>query len=142
MSQDDSSREATKILAVEIYKLRASGMSTLDIARQLKISRRTVSRALGSPTGKQMLKHARDRLEALIEDAIDVYEESLRNNKEDMTNAQKAAKDVLKNFGLLRDSIDMNHHFPKPTVVKRLSDGTEVVLGAGTTTKDDDGEET
>ena len=131
MAQDET-RQATKVLTAKCFELKTQGLSTIEIAEQLGCSRATVSRALNSKTGKELFDDARERIKTLISKAINVYDESLANSAKDMTNAQKAARDVLKNFGLLKDSIDISHSFPKPTVIKRLTDGSEVVLGAET----------
>ena len=77
------------------------------------------------------------KITEMIDDAINVYKQSLGNAAVDMTNAQKAARDILKNAGLLKDSVDLNHSFPKPTVIKRR-DGTEIVLGASGSSDEED----
>jgi predicted transcriptional regulator len=126
---------AVDIRRIEAYELRRKGLSTQAIADRLGITRQTVSEYLNSRDVKEIIQSARDRLKNLVEASVDVYAMSLSNAKSDMTNAQRAARDVLKNYGLLREEVDLNHNFPKPTVIKRV-DGTEIVLGA-TENKDD-----
>lgn len=120
------------LLKAKAIDMRAQGVTTQAIADELGVARQTVSAWLNSRDVKEIINEGRARLKALIAPSIDVYAMSLKNAPADMTNAQKAARDVLKNFGLLKDQVDIAHTFPRPTVIKRV-DGTEVVFG----TKDD-----
>lgn len=134
--QDNKPPQPTTQRAVDIKRMRAlelrrTGMSTQAIADELGVHRSTVSQYLNSRDVKEIIKAAQDRLKGLLEPAVDVYAMSLKNAAGDMTNAQKAAKDILKTFGVIKENLELSHVFPKPTVIKRV-DGTEVVLGSKT----------
>lgn len=116
------------LLKTRAIDLRRQGMKVQEIADKIGVHRVTVSRWLNSRDVKEIIDEAKARLKALIEPAVEVYAMSLKNAPQDMTNGQRAARDILKNFGLIKDQVDLNHTFPKPTVIKRM-DGTEVILG-------------
>jgi predicted transcriptional regulator len=128
-------QQAVDIKRMRALELRRTGMSTQAIADELGVARQTVSGYLNSRDVKEIIKAAQDRLKSLLDPAVDVYAMSLKNAKGDMTNAQKAAKDILKTFGVIKENLELSHVFPKPTVIKRV-DGTEVILG----TKNEDDE--
>lgn len=136
---DDKSTVATKMIATRCYELKAQGYRNHEIAEMLGLSRATISRAINSPTGKGMLKNAQKRIEQLVDDSIEVIEQAIHGAGSDMTNGFKAAVAVLKTMGLLKESVDLNHNFPKPTVIRR-KDGSEVVLGAGQVNEDEETE--
>jgi hypothetical protein len=119
---------STELLRNRIIELRSQGRRTKEIAVELSISRETVSRHLNSSDVKQIIQSGRDRLINLVHDALDVYSSCLDGDDTDRTNARAAAKDVLESLGIIRKDVNLNHNFPKPTVIKR-ADGTQIVLG-------------
>ena len=40
-----------------------------------------------------------------------------------------AARDLLKNFGSMKQQLDVSHTYPKPTIIQRM-DGSQTILGA------------
>ncbi len=118
---------STEIIKARILELRSTGMLTKEIAAHLQISRATVSRHLNSPDVKKHIQEARDRFRSLLDSAVDVYEKCLHDG-DDNSNARMAAKDVLESHGIVKKDVNLNHNFPKPTIIKRR-DGTEIVLG-------------
>lgn len=119
---------ATDIIRERVLELRSKGMLTKEIAAQLGIHRSTVSRHLNSDDAKEMITQARNRFRSLIDWALDVYEVCLHGDTADRSNARQAAKDILESHGIVKKDVNLNHNFPKPTVIKRF-DGTEIVLG-------------
>lgn len=107
-----------------------TGKTTNEIASQFDVSRQVVSKALNGEEAKQLLELGTARLQLLMTKAIDTLEHMMDNRGEfGMAGAAfQSAKTILKSLGVVRESVDMNHHFPKPCVIKR-ADGTEVVLG-------------
>lgn len=107
------------------------GKKTQEIAAEVGVTRQTVSEVLNSEDVKKKVKEIDARLAAGIDDAIQTVLYSVKDNYD-------AAYDLLKNFGSMKTSVDINHSFPKPLVIKR-KDGTEVVLGTTADRKDEDG---
>ncbi len=105
----------------------AAGLSHEELGDKYGLSRQHLTKILTSDETKELLKGAESRVKLMVERALDALEDSL-GVAADGTNRLKAALSVLKNFGLIRDSVDINHRFPKPLVIRR-SDGSEVVLG-------------
>ena len=118
----------TQIQNAKIIELSTRGLKADEICKELGVSPSTVTRALNSDQAKEVLAQAKLKLQDMITDALNVYRSSLGKSDTDMTNSLKAAKDILKNFGILKDQVDLVHSFPKPTIIKRI-DGVEVVLG-------------
>lgn len=117
------------LLKAKAIKMRANGMGIVEIANALGVGRHTISRWMNSRDVKQVVNSAQNRLKALIEPSVSVFAKVIQNVDKDPTNALRAAKDVLKTNGIIKDNIEMSHVFPKPTVIRRV-DGTEVILGA------------
>jgi predicted transcriptional regulator len=105
----------------------AMGKTTVEIAKEYGLVRQTVSGILNSDETKDLLKRSENRVKLMVDKALDRLENAIETG-EDGTNALKAALAVLKNFGLIKESVDLNHRFPKPLVIKRTS-GETVILG-------------
>lgn len=119
---------AVNIRRAKALELRRKGLTTQAIADQLGITRQTVSEYLNSRNIKEMIEAENRRFAQHVAGSVDVYGYILSLAKTDPTNALKAAKDVLKTVGIVKETVDIAHSFPKPTIIKRL-DGTTVVLG-------------
>ena len=118
---------AKKVRDLAIRSEAAAGVSHTELEGKYGLGRHQISKILNSDETKELLKSSEDRVKRMIERALDALEDSL-GAAMDGGNRLKAALSVLKNFGLIRDSVDINHRFPKPLVIKR-ADGSEVVLG-------------
>lgn len=104
-----------------------AGETTVQIAEEMGMHRQQVSKVLNSEEVKAKVKEIDAKLAQGIDDAIDTVLSAVKVD-------YVAARDLLKNYGSMKQAIDLNHTFPKPTVIVR-SDGTQVVLG---TTEDGD----
>jgi hypothetical protein len=124
---------------MSIRALAAAGTSNNEIAERFGLNKSTVSEILNSEETKQLVALGDSRLKGLMTKAIDTIEWAMDNRQEyGLAGASlKAAITVLKNMGLARENVDVNHHFPKPTVIKRR-DGTEVIMGTTADLKDED----
>lgn len=105
----------------------ASGLSHAELHDRYGLSRQQITKILTSDETKELLKVSENRIKLMLEAALQALEDSL-SIATDSGNRLKAALSILKNFGLIRESVDVNHRFPKPLVIKRR-DGGEVVLG-------------
>jgi len=105
------------------------GKTQKEIAGVIGVDRTTVGRILSSSEVKQLLKLAESRVNGLIESALDTVEKAMTSSAADMTNGLKASLAVLKSVGVIRDKIDLEHSFPKPTIINKLN-GDQVILGA------------
>lgn len=128
--------EAQKLRDAGILAMNLSGKSTTEIASQTGLSRSQVSRVLNSDEIKALVKGAEGKIAGLIDKSVAKVDAALDSDNPDQTNGLKAALAVLKNFGLMRDSVDLNHSFPKPMVITRPG-GVEVVLGTAVDRKDE-----
>jgi len=106
------------------------GKTTGEIAQEYGVSRQVVSKVLNSDEAKALVSLGTQRIHLLMSNAIDTLEFMMDNKQEFgmAGSAFQSAKAILKTLGVLKESVDLNHNFPKPCVIKR-SDGTEVVLG-------------
>jgi DNA-binding MarR family transcriptional regulator len=105
------------------------GKKTVEIADELGIARQTVSKILNSEDTKRMLEVNRSRITQLTDKAVNVMEAALDNQYLDGNNALKAALPILKTAGLIKESVDLNHQFPKPLVIQKR-DGSQTVVGS------------
>jgi hypothetical protein len=124
-----------------ILKESLAGKSNNEIAETLGISYQHVSKVLNSEEVKAIVRQGESDITSTISESIMTLADALacrytidgegnkRLNLEGMGHALKAAFAVLKNAGLLRDSIDINHNMIVPYVIQR-HDGSQVVLGA------------
>lgn len=120
---------AIEVRRIEALELRRQGLKVQEIADRMGVERTTISRYLNSQTVKEIVREAKKNLKTLLLPSIGVYAKAINKAEEDPGNARLCARDILKNFGVLRDEMDLNHNFPKPTVIRR-KDGSELVLGA------------
>jgi AcrR family transcriptional regulator len=129
MGENVGLRDSTRLVIARAIELRSGGMSVTDIAKKLDCSTNTVTRYLRSHDSRAIIERAHERIEQLITKSIDVVLFALDNPDKDLGNSLKAAVHILKTHGLIKETTDINHNFPKPTVIKRR-DGSEVVLSA------------
>lgn len=108
----------------------AAGMTVTDIAKKYDMSRSKASAVLNSDQVKAKVKEIDNKLAQGLDDAIDTVLRAVRVD-------YNAAYDLLKNFGSMKTSVDLNHQFPKPVVIKRRN-GEEVVLGTTADQKEDE----
>lgn len=140
-ARGDTTNHLARLKAIE---MRTQGRQINEIAQELGYARGTISEWLNSRELKAKIQAANERLANMLDKAVDVQNLLLANAAQDPTNAEKASRGILKTFGVLKETVDITHQFPKPTVIKRF-DGTEVVLGSVTEKvveeikKDDDG---
>lgn len=132
----DSHAKALKDAHIRAQALAGKGVG--QIAKELGMDRKQVSKTLNSEETKAKIKEVQGRLAAMIDDAIETIHDAIVA-RHDMGNALKAATQVLKNFGALKESVDLNHNFPKPTVIHKR-DGSTVVLGTTADLKEDEKE--
>lgn len=118
---------AKQVRDLAIRSEAAAGLTHEEIGAKYDLGRHQISKILNSDETKTLLKNSEDRVKRMIERALDALEDSL-GIATDGGNRLKAALSVLKNFGLIRDTVDINHRFPKPLIIKR-KDGSEVVAG-------------
>lgn len=108
------------------------GKTGSEIAEDLGISRQRVSQILTSEQVESLLKQSESRLKSLVGSAIDTLEYAMdRRDSPDkgaVGNAIRAAIPILKTAGLVKESVDVSHQFPKPMVIE-FSDGKQIVLG-------------
>jgi hypothetical protein len=109
-----------------------------EIAQDMGMTRQAIRRTLNSEETKVILDDAKSRLTELVEQAVETVAHAVAE-RVDLTNALKASISVLKNSGLLKDSVDLNHTFPKPTVIHKR-DGSTVILGTTADLKEDEKE--
>lgn len=144
MSDDaDEPKIAKPVHRAKVRKLRdmkviseaMSGKSAREIARSMEINRATVAKILSSDESKRIIKEGESQIKGLIPNAIAVIVKALQDYEMDgdKTNALKSALAILKSTGLIRETVNMEHSFPKPTIIEKL-DGSQVVL----TTKSED----
>lgn len=132
-SQNVTSMELNRLRAIELKHANPS-ITVQEIADQMGLARQTVSKYLNSRTAKELVESAKNKLKTFLEPSVDLYGLTIRNalipnaKTETIALGQKSARDVMKNYGILVDQVDLNHNFPKPTIIKRL-DGSTVVLG-------------
>ena len=80
------------------------------------------------------MKDAQAKLLTMLDDALIAIHDAVKDVT-DSNNRLKAAIAILKNYGVLKESVEMNHQFPKPTIIER-SNGTQVILGTEADRKD------
>jgi DNA-binding XRE family transcriptional regulator len=117
------------MLKARAIKLRLeTSMTHEEIAKELDCARQTVTRWLNDRDVKDIVQAAMNKFKTLIEASVGVYAHAINNKEKDPTNALKAAKDILKTHGIVKEDIEITHIVPRPTVIKRV-DGTEIILG-------------
>jgi DNA-binding XRE family transcriptional regulator len=106
-----------------------AGEKQQDIAREIGLSPQTVSEILNSDDQKKTIKQAQMKVLAMMDLALETLRDAMTDRYSDMPSALKASLSVLKNYGVIREKVDLQHHFPKPTIIERL-DGSQVILTA------------
>lgn len=112
---------AKNLRAKTIIAKALAGEKTADIAKDLGVSRQTVSAALNSDEVKKKVSEIDQVLAKGIDDAIRTVLNAVKYDYD-------AAYDLLKNFGSMKSAVDLHHQFPKPVVIKRAN-GEEIILG-------------
>lgn len=121
----DSPGKALRAASIRAKSL--EGKTNGEIAREMGMNPKSVSQILNSDETKKIIKEAESKVVGMVEDSLITLHEAIKA-RYDMTNALKGAFSVLKNFGILKDKVDINHQFPAPLVIERL-DGGQVILG-------------
>jgi predicted transcriptional regulator len=105
LSGANKSETSIDIRRLQAIELRREGYGIGEIAEKLGIARNTVSRYLNSRETKEIVEEARNRLKGLVNSSVDVYALAIQRAEGDMANAQRAARDILKNYGLLIEQL-------------------------------------
>ena len=113
----------------KIIEMTMEGKKGPEICEAMNINRSTVSKALNSEEAKEFIKENRNRLRGLVPASLVAFEDALGCRGDLIHNAIKVAHGVLKSEGILREKIDLEHSFPKPTIIEKLN-GDRVILGA------------
>jgi predicted transcriptional regulator len=124
MAKDGKKRQpgaGKKLKDATIIARSLAGETAGEIAADIGMSRQHVCKILNSDEVKAKAKEIDGRLAGAIDDAVETIMQAVKFDV-------NAAIKLLKNFGSMRESVDLNHSFPKPTVVKNL-DGGEMILG-------------
>lgn len=120
---------AAKALRNAVIQAKAiEGANNQEIARDVGLTTKQVSKILNSSEMKAKVKEAEGRIAGLISKSIDVIEYAIDNKEIDLGSGLKAATAVLKNFGALKDNVNVSLNLPKPLVIERRN-GTQVILG-------------
>lgn len=114
---------------IQVLAEAVQGKSETAIAKDLGINRRTVHKILTSDETKKLIAESESEIKGLITKSIRVIDKALdmHIDPDGMTHALKSAFGVLKSHGLIRETVNMEHSFPKPTIIERL-DGSSVML--------------
>lgn len=117
LTKGDKRRRSTakKLRNLGMRAQAAAGKPVTEIAAEAGISRQAASKILNSDETKALLTESEDRIKGLISKAIKRLDDSI--SFADDTNALKAALSVLKSFGLVRETLKLEHSFPKPVVI-------------------------
>lgn len=132
MTKSDKTRKkdagaAMKLRNAAIQAKAIQGQSGQEIAKEMGLSYQHVSKILNSAEMKAKVKEIDARLAALVDDAIETVRIAV-TDRGDLGTAYRAARDVLKNFGSMKDNVNVNLSLPKPLVIERRN-GTQIVLG-------------
>lgn len=119
---------AKEIRASAIVAKSLAGDTATEIANDMGLARQTVSKILNSEEVKAKIKVLDAQLANLIDPSLETIKMAVEARYTDLAVAYKAARDVLKNFGSMKESVDVNHQFPKPLVIES-HDGKQVILG-------------
>ena len=115
-------KPSAQIKKRKIIEKSLSGMSGQEIAKEMGIHPNTVSRALNAEEMKEAIKGIDNRLAMGIDKAIETVLRAVDHD-------YKAAEALLRNFGSMKQRVDLNHAFPAPLVIERLDGKSQVVLG-------------
>ena len=113
---------AKKIRDQKILAAALEGKQNSEIADELGVTVGTVSRALNSEEMKARIKNIDLELAQYIPIAIKTVGEKVATE-------YIAARDLLKNFGSMKQQLDVSHTYPQPTIIQRM-DGSQTILGA------------
>jgi hypothetical protein len=120
---------AKKLRNAQLLAKVASGVTIGDAAKELGMGRTQAREVLSAPEVQQMVARSISRIAALQDKAVDKLEKALELSGDRWPTALKAAMSILKSNGALKESIDVTHRFPKPTIIKRIS-GDEIEFGS------------
>jgi DNA-binding CsgD family transcriptional regulator len=116
-----------------ITALAMDGKSGIEIAKEVGVTPQTVSEVLNSDEVKAISKRRQEAIRNLGDLSIQVMTDALNARFDEtpgaMSTALKAATLINKTLGLITEKVDLQHSFPKPTIIER-SDGSSEVLGA------------
>lgn len=102
-----------------------------QVAEEMGINRRTVGRIMSKPEVQAAVQEIDQRLANAIPDAIQTILDAVKLD-------YKAARDLLKNFGSMKETVELTHNYPKPMVLRL--DGKEIAkLGTENDEDEDNG---
>ncbi len=128
-----------QLLAAKIASDVLEGKSFQAIADDMGIHRTTVSKYFSESETENLVRQAESRITGLLEAAVNRIEALIDDNA-DNTNALKAALAIAKTKGVIRDTVDIAHHFPPPTIIRYK--GKDVMkLGTGQDEKEEKDDE-
>lgn len=125
-NKGDNATKALRNAAIEAKAI--EGLNNQEIAQQTGLTPQHVSKILNSSEIKAKVKEAESRVAGMIDDALTTLHEAIKMGAIDPTNSLKAALAVLKNYGAIKDNVNVNLSLPKPLVIERRN-GTQVILG-------------
>jgi DNA-binding IclR family transcriptional regulator len=137
MGKDNGGRKSPikKLRNAKMLADVSDGLTVTEAAAKYGLSRSRASTILNGEETKELIKQSQNDIKTLITPSIERLEACIRDMM-NPSNALKAALAVLKSHGLIRETVDLNHSFPKPVVIEKR-DGSSIVLG----TTADQGEE-
>ena len=125
-NKGDSAAKALRNAAIQAKSL--EGQTGKEIAAEMNLSYQHVSKILNASEIKAKVKEAESRIAGMIDDALTTLHEAIKLGSIDPTNSLKAALAVLKNYGAIKDNVNVNLSLPKPLVIERRN-GTQIILG-------------
>lgn len=131
-SKNGKKRQSSKGLRNnKIRQLSATGMTNNEIAKEMGMGRHQISKILNSDEHKELVAAGNLQLHLMISDAVETFRWAMENKEEfGVTGAAvQTAKTILKSVGVVKESVDLNHSFPKPLVID-YGDGTKTVIGS------------
>lgn len=137
MSDDDIEEDETTkppkksskgIRDAAVVDLAIQGKNVNEISHEMGIHRTTVGRILSSKETKEIIESLKARITNLGSKAVDTLDAALDARSIDMTNGAKVAISILKSLKVISEKLDIEHSFPKPTIITRPN-GEVVTLG-------------
>lgn len=126
-------KESSKGLRnARIRTLAALGKKNSEIAREMGMEQKQVKRILTNEETHALIREHENELKQTLGEAIDVFKLALKEAKtspEALGHGLRAATLMLKTYGLIRESVDLNHNFPTPTIIEKIEGGVVELTG-------------
>lgn len=128
-SPPKTAKPSSKALRNSNIRARATrGEPVTTIAAELGLNKDTVYKVLNSEETKRILKNAESELTRGVTKAVERMIKMLDNDDDNA--AIKAALPILKNFGLLKDKIEIDHGIkPGVQIIDCSIVGKKIILG-------------